>query len=95
MKTIFKYVLPQVDEVRVSMPVFAEVLSVGVQNNEICVWALVDPKIPSLLRTFRIAGTGHPTQDPDKWKFLGTVHLYGGALVFHVFQLDPKRELPN
>ena len=95
MKTVYKYVLPVEDEVRISMPAFAEVLSVGVQNNAVCVWALVDPSVPSLHKTFRITGTGHPIEDPDKWSFVGTVQLYGESLVFHVFQLDPKRELPN
>lgn len=95
MKKIFKYILPAGDEVRILMPAFAEVLSVGAQGENICVWALVDPDMPPLHRTFRIAGTGHPIEDSEKWKFVGTVQLYGGSLVFHVFELDPKRELPN
>jgi hypothetical protein len=95
MKTVYKYVLPIDDEVRIEMPAFAEVLSVGVQGENVCVWALVDPTIPKLHKTFRIAGTGHPITESEKWKFIGTVFLYGGGLVFHAFELDPKRELPN
>jgi hypothetical protein len=102
MKKVFKYTLPIDDEVRISMPAFAEVLSVGYQGNSngegfptLSLWALTDPFIPSLPRTFRIVGTGHPIEEPEKWKFIGTVFLYGGTLVFHVFELDPKRELPN
>lgn len=95
MKTVYKYILPVADEARVSMPAFAEVLTVGVQGENICVWALVDPKIPSLKKTFRIAGTGHPITDDGKWKFLGTVFLYEGTLVFHIFECDPKQELPS
>jgi hypothetical protein len=95
MKTIYKYVLPVEDEVRISMPAFAEVLSVGAQKEQVCVWVLVDTIMPSLHKTFRIAGTGHPIEEPEKWSFIGTVLLYEGALVFHIFQLDPKRELPN
>lgn len=95
MKTVYKYILEPDDEVRISMPAFAEVLTVGAQGENICVWALVDPKIPSLKKTFRIAGTGHPITDDEKWRFLGTVFLYSETLVFHIFELDPKRELPS
>jgi hypothetical protein len=95
MKTVYKYALPIEDEVRIPLPAFAEVLSVGVQGENLFVWALVDPSIPNLHKTFRIAGTGHPIEEPEKWKFIGTVFLYEGSFVAHVFELDPKRELPN
>lgn len=78
------------------MPAFAEVLSVGTQDGQTVVtWALVNPDTPSLLKTFRIAGTGHPVQNDDRWKFIGTVHLLGGRMVVHVFELNSRYELPN
>ena len=95
MKTVFKYELPMGDEVRVKMPAFARVLSVGVQYEHLFVWALVDKDVPELHKTFRIAGTGHPIEDVDKWNFIGTVQMASGQLIFHIFELDPKRELPN
>ena len=95
MKTVYKYILPIGDEVRIRMPAFAKVLSVWVQGDNICVWAQVETGVPTLYKTFRVAGTGHPIEEPEKWNFIGTVFLYGGSLVFHVFELDPKREFPT
>lgn len=95
MKTVFKYALPLQDEVRVAMPAFAEILSVGVQDEDLYVWALVDPEMPPLKTTFRIAGTGHPIDKADLWRFVGTVMLPKRFLAAHVFSLDPKAEVPE
>ncbi|MDZ4250363.1 MAG: hypothetical protein U0990_09770 [Candidatus Nanopelagicales bacterium] len=70
------------------MPRGAEVLSVGVQHDVICLWALVDPNAPYEARSFRIAGTGHLILDAAETdRFLGTIQLAGGNLIFHVWEL--------
>ncbi len=83
--TIYKYELPIEDEARVVMPLNAIVLSVQVQRGRPCLWAQVDPGARNVARYFRVIGTGHPI-DQAPGKFLGTIQLEGGALVFHVFE---------
>ena len=86
MKRIFKYPLPVKDLVFLDLPGGAKVLSVAEQANEIVLYALVDDEMQSAERqAFRIVGTGHPCEDVPPMTFLGTVKLYGGTLMFHVF----------
>ncbi len=87
MKRVYKYPLDIQDEVIVMMPKGARVLSVQVQNGRPCLWAAVDPSETELeKRLFRIAGTGHPIYDDVVDGFIGTIQLYDGKLVFHVFE---------
>ncbi len=84
-KTIHKYTLdPTEDPCTVSMPSGAKVLSVGVQSEHIRVWAEVDPSEGCSLRQFSIVGTGHAVKTTGR--FIGTVMLYGGSLVLHVYE---------
>lgn len=94
MKSIWKYELKITDEQNVSMKEGAEILSVDVQRETICLWAIVNPSAKAVDRTFRVFGTGHPIHDTmlESSLFLGTVQLRGGSLVFHVFEdlTNPK-----
>lgn len=86
---MYKYPLDIQDEVVVMMPKGARVLSVQVQNGRPCLWAAVDPSEQTLEeRWFRIAGTGHPIQDDVVDGFIGTIQMYDGRLVFHVFEME-------
>ncbi|MFX9058196.1 hypothetical protein ABTN75_20390, partial [Acinetobacter baumannii] len=58
-----------------------------VQHRCICVWAMVDTDRPLADRVFRIHGTGHSLFLSPTAKFVGTVQLDNGQLVFHVFDL--------
>lgn len=84
MKTIWKYTLQP--ECTLDMPKDAEVLSVREQGEDICLWALVDPNAEKEPRKFVGFGTGHDVPD-HPMKFIGTAHLHGGSLVFHVFEM--------
>jgi hypothetical protein len=64
------------------MPVDARVLHVGVQNELICLWALVSPDAPRFARRFRIVGTGWPLAKAGA--YLATVET--GPHVWHVFE---------
>ena len=86
MKSIWKYVLQP--ECTIEMPGGAQVLAVREQGQDICLWALVDPSAEKVERRFVGFGTGHDVPD-QSMAFLGTAHLAGGALVFHVFELLP------
>lgn len=87
-KTIWKFTLDLVDEQQVSLPKDAEILSVQVQNGNICLWALVDPEAEKETRYFEIFRTGHLIYCDMRIerKFIGTVQIsYESKLVFHVF----------
>ena len=83
MKIIWKYVLQP--ECKLEIPKGAELLSVHEQGEDICLWVLVDPTAEKEVRRFRGFGTGHDIPDMTL-KFVGTAHLHGGGLVFHVFE---------
>ncbi len=87
MKRVYKYFLEVNDEVSVYMPKGARVLSVQVQDGRPCIWAAVDPSERVEKRRFRIAGTGHPIEDDVVEGFIGTIQMYDGRLVFHVFEI--------
>jgi hypothetical protein len=86
MKKIYKYVLKATEEQVIEIPSI-NILSVESQLDDIVVYALVDDNILIPNRyTFRVYGTGHDIKnDIDSFKFLGTVKMYNGSLMFHVF----------
>lgn len=83
---VYKYTLPLDDYATIRMPRGAQPLSVGMQHDELQLWARVDPGAEMEPRRFRIAGTGHPGAEG---KYVGTVLHFGGRLVWHVFDVTP------
>lgn len=81
--TVWKFVLSPYTQ-SIYMPDGAQVLSVGAQHQKVCVWALVNPNNPVVPRRFVLAVTGHDV--PGHGRFLGTVILEGGGLVFHIWE---------
>ena len=97
MKTIWKFPLELIDEQDVMMPKGAKILSVHVQvsidvseaHEIVCLWALVDPDAKLQKRVIEIFGTGNPIDVPGvTHKFIGTVQMRGGSLVWHVFEQE-------
>ena len=85
-ETVYKYPLEIEDEQVVLLPTGARILTVQQQNNNIFLWALVNPTSPNAQAfTIRIHGTGHSISNSDELEYINTVQLYGGKLVFHVF----------
>ena len=85
--TIWKATLRPADEQEISVPVGAELLSAREQRDQICVWFKCYPNETREKRTIRICGTGHEAPPfGNAWRFLGTVSLHGGDLMFHVFE---------
>lgn len=92
-KIIYKYLLPIKDGAKhaIKMPVNARILHLGVQGDNICIWALVYPMTTQEERYFEIVGTGDPF-DPTKMVHVGTVqHEVGNEwgkqeFVWHVFE---------
>lgn len=86
MKVIYKYILKVQDIQDLFLPIESKILSVEEQNNEIVLYALVDSGAESIERySIIIHGTGHPADDIVDYNFLGTVKLFNGIGVFHVF----------
>lgn len=92
MVTIWKYPLRIMDEQTLSMPEGATILSAQVQHESICVWALVIPARKIVDRVIHIVGTGHSVsaEKAKRWRFIDTVQLGGGSLVFHIFDEAPQ-----
>jgi hypothetical protein len=86
-RKVFKYVLPDDDEFTLPFPAGAKLLHLDCQDNEVVLWALVDPDAPTETRRFRLAGTGHPIETACPLTHIGTVLLMGGKLVFHLFEV--------
>lgn len=87
-KTIFKYKFEVYDNVHIVMPLDSEILSVQVQDEIPCIWALVDAQNKLETRRFEIFGTGYLVEcnSQIQRKFIGTFQLGGGRLVFHLFE---------
>ena len=86
MFTVWKFEFEVEDEVVITMPAEAIVLSVGTQKeNAVCIWAKVDDsQTRKEERKFYVRGTGHPIGKMEFGaKFLGTV--IDSPFVWHVF----------
>jgi len=85
--TIYKYELIITDEQIIDMPIDAIILSVHKQNNKLCLWAKVNPKIAKYTeaRCIHIYGTGNPIFI-QKEIFIGTVVFEEHGAVWHVFE---------
>jgi len=88
MKTIFKYDLME-KQFKLTLPIGSEILSAINQYERIKVYALINELIVEKEEfIFHVFGTGNPAisnYKNEKLKFLNTVILEGGMLVFHVF----------
>ena len=88
MKAIWKFVLPLTGKLeKIPMPAGAEILTLQIQGDCICMWAIVDTLRHPEPRYFRIYGTGHEIE-PGAIKYVGTFQLRGGLVVFHVFEVE-------
>lgn len=87
MRTIWKYPLPVIDRFDLPLPTGATSLTVQMQRGEPCLWALVNPHAPTTIRQFVICGTGNSVPF-DAGNYIGTFQMEGGALVFHLFEVN-------
>ena len=87
MKTVCEFPLLWEDYQTVSMPLDSKVLAAQVQGRIICIWALVDPGATQAIDCpVWIHGTGHPVGNAaSEGRYVASVQLDGGSLVFHVF----------
>lgn len=87
-ETIWKYKLLLNGSQFIEIPIGAKILDVQIQNYEVCLWALVNPKLEKEKRCFEIFGTGHDicSDMGTSREYVGTFQLRDGALVFHLFE---------
>ncbi len=85
-RSIWKYELQVTDAQVVRMPVGARILTVQVQRDTPCLWALVDEEAKREPRVIRMLGTGNPF-DADG-TYIGTIQTHHAALVWHVFEVE-------
>lgn len=87
MNMIYKYEL-QIDDMQViEMPKGSEILTAQVQNNKVCLWAMVDPVTSKTEgRKIRMIGTGNPVEDSNL-KYISTVQMVNGLVVWHIFEV--------
>lgn len=83
---VYKYELKITGEQIISLPFGAEILTVQMQDDKCCLWALVDPRYEFDERTICIYGTGHPIQDKIRLKYISTFQIPHLGLVFHAFE---------
>lgn len=80
---VYKYnLLPQIT---LDLPKGAEPLTVAFQQDQLFMWAKVDPLAERTKREFRVYGTGHDMPDGFDHAYIGTAHTDDG-LVFHAFE---------
>lgn len=82
--TIWKYAISMTETQVIQMPAGAQILHVGQQQRNLCLWAMVDPQFPCEDRTIEIVGTGNPMASRRR-KYLGTAWI--DPFVWHVFEL--------
>ena len=94
MKSIYKYDIMTAQNGIIEAPI-TKVLYAGEQNQSIKVWAEVDTDAPVRKIQFIPIGTGWNLDNMigdksvlDTHKYLNTVILAGGSLVFHVYYAD-------
>lgn len=85
---IWKFPLEIVDEQLIDVPEGARILSVALQFEQLCVWAIVEVDAEMVPHRFSVRGTGHAVTG-DEGTFIGTVQMGGGALIWHVFEAKP------
>ena len=85
---IYKYKLGFQITKPIEMPAGAVILSVQLQDNELVLWAIVDPTAAPVTRTFRLAVTGEEISKEElaDLNYLGTFLADGERFVGHVFE---------
>ena len=90
MRTIYKYPIEITDSQTLEISEDHKFLSVQVQNDKPCIWALVDTETPESPVNIHIYGTGHPIPKDLSMTYIGTIQVYDGRGVFHVFMEESK-----
>ena len=86
MNVIWKFPLNAATN-KIDLPRGAKIVSVGLQEGDIQLWAACDPHLPVERRTIRVVGTGWEL--PENYTYLGMVQV--GPYVWHVLEILPSQ----
>jgi len=86
MKVVWKLALSTVTMQTVTMPVGAQIIHVREQHGSPCIWFECDDEAPKGTTQIAMCGTGWDRPPEEAWKYIGTVHLDNGNLVFHLYE---------
>ena len=89
-KQVWKYIINPY-KTEYDIPEGGIIRHVGEQYGEVCVWVEVDPRAEKETRVIEAFGTGH-TLSSEYRKYIGSVSLEGGSLIFHLYEY-PKEEI--
>jgi hypothetical protein len=81
---IWKYELSITAMQEIEVPLGAKVLSAKMQDQRLCLWAMVDPNEQRIRMPIEIIGTGHKTSNCCSREFIDTV--IDGPFVWHIFR---------
>jgi|HubBroStandDraft_1064217.scaffolds.fasta_scaffold239859_1 hypothetical protein len=82
---IFKYPFVITESQFIQLSKDAQILSVQLQFDIPCLWALIDENKPLESRRLIIHGTGNPIDSMDNESYLGTIQMKEGQFVWHIF----------
>jgi hypothetical protein len=86
-KVIYKYKLSPLKQQDIEMPKGAIILTLQMQDDTPCIWALVNPLEEKEVVTFELIATGEKIENADLMEYIGTFQVtVGVVLVFHVFK---------
>lgn len=89
MITVYKYPIEINDTVNLDIQGFIRCLKIASQNNQLCLWALVDTERKTYDSiSFEIRGTGHDCENL-KGSYMDTV--FQSPFVWHIFVKEPYR----
>jgi len=95
LNTIYKFHVAGKDQQIVHIKGFRKLLTVEEQYNSIVLYAEVDTENEDITEIpIRVAGTGHSLDGiGDNYRYLGTVKIMEGRLVFHVYADTSRIEM--
>lgn len=86
---IFKYHFPVENRVVIMMPKDAHILTVQMQRETPCIWAIVDETVEVEARHFRIINTGEDIDfDIPSSRYIGTFQSFSGNYFGHMFEVQ-------
>ena len=75
MKIVQKFTIPFAPEFELVVPEGAKVVDVGMQDTDMCMWAIVDTDAEPVRQRFFLVTTGSPIPTDGKGvQYLGTIH---------------------
>jgi len=90
-KQVWKFDIRRVSDYNmIKMPMGAKILHVGMQNDEIFIWALVHPTNEYINRKIGMVGTGHSIPKKESENYIGSVINHMGEFVWHFFDLGEE-----